>query len=172
MRSRPLPGAGTRLPQTTPAEALRRLVLLGGEALRAEWRRLHRAPPPACLSADLLRRGIAYRLQENTLGGLPAASRRQLTSLARGTGSARPQDPPPPPRLRPGTSLLREWHGRTHTVVVREDGFEHEGRRYTSLSHVARAITGAHWSGPRFFGLRRDTAAERRTPGEKAQPGA
>lgn len=61
----------------------------------------------------------------------------------------------PPVKLRPGTSLLRAWGGRTHTVLVRENGFEHEGRRYASLTEVARAITGAHWSGPRFFGLRK-----------------
>jgi hypothetical protein len=59
------------------------------------------------------------------------------------------------PRLRPGTTLVRRWHGRTHTVLVVEGGFEHQGRRYASLSPIARAITGAHWSGPRFFGLTR-----------------
>ncbi len=61
-------------------------------------------------------------------------------------------------RLKPGTTLVREWHGRTHTVLVLADGgFEHEGRRYASLTRLARAITGARWSGPRFFGLRRST---------------
>ena len=64
----------------------------------------------------------------------------------------------PAVRLKPGTTLVREWHGRTHTVLVLADGgFEHEGRRYPSLTRLARAITGAHWSGPRFFGLRRGT---------------
>ena len=49
---------------------------------------------------------------------------------------------------------MREWRGRTHTVVVTEDGFEHARKTYSSLSKIAQAITGAHWSGPRFFGLK------------------
>jgi len=59
------------------------------------------------------------------------------------------------PRLVPkiGTTLAREWRGRTHVVQVREDGFEYEGQPYRSLSVIAARITGAHWSGPRFFGL-------------------
>jgi hypothetical protein len=61
----------------------------------------------------------------------------------------------PARRLKPGTVLVREWNGRTFTVRVLADGFEHEGQRYTSLTQLARTITGAHWSGPRFFGLLR-----------------
>ena len=60
-------------------------------------------------------------------------------------------DPGVVPKI--GTSLAREWRGRTHLVLVREDGFEYEGRRYHSLTVIAEQITGAHWSGPRFFGL-------------------
>jgi len=52
-----------------------------------------------------------------------------------------------------GTMLVRQWRGHTHTVLVREDGFEYEGQRYRSLTVIAERITGAHWSGPRFFGL-------------------
>jgi hypothetical protein len=55
--------------------------------------------------------------------------------------------------LKIGTTLVRQWRGHTHTVLVREDGFEYEGQRYRSLSVIAERITGAHWSGPRFFGL-------------------
>lgn len=55
--------------------------------------------------------------------------------------------------FKPGMRLVREWHGVTHTVVILEDGVEWRGKRYRSLSVVAREITGAHWSGPRFFGL-------------------
>ncbi len=56
-------------------------------------------------------------------------------------------------RLKPGARLVREWHSRTHTVTVTEDGFEYAGATYPSLTKVAKKITGAHWSGPRFFGL-------------------
>ena len=137
------------------AEALTGLGSLDIEELRAEWRRLHRTPCPACLSPDLLRRGIAHRMQERALGGLSPAARRQITSLARSVDGPLPEAALPPVQLRPGTSLLRAWGGRTHTVLVGEGGFEHEGYRYASLTEVARAITGAHWSGPRFFGLRK-----------------
>src|SRR5205823_10437464 len=64
----------------------------------------------------------------------------------------------PAPLLKPGTRLLREWGGRTHTVIVLDDGFEFEGERHRSLTEIARRITGAHWSGPRFFGLRKAAA--------------
>ena len=147
------------------AEALAGLGSLGLEELRAEWRRLHRAPCPALLSPDFLRRGIAHRLQERALGGLSAAARRQIASLARSADGPFLEVPLPPVQLRPGTALLRAWGGRTHTVLVGESGFEHEGRRYASLSEVARAITGAHWSGPRFFGLRKPRPA----PGDRAR---
>ena len=140
-----------------------RLAALGGlglDQLRAEWRRLHRAAPPARLSRDLLLRSIAHRLQEDALGGLRPAAKRRLAGLARSRGRRRASRPRRrrAVRLKPGTTLVREWHGRTHTVLVLADGgFEHQGRRYSSLTGLARAITGARWSGPRFFGLRRGT---------------
>lgn len=67
--------------------------------------------------------------------------------------------------------LVREWHGHSHTVLVLEDGFEHAGQRYASLSHIARVITGAHWSGPRFFGLGRAPRPSRTRPGKAEQVG-
>jgi plastocyanin len=136
-----------------------RLAALGGlglDQLRAEWRRLHRAAPPVRLSRDLLLRSIAHRLQEDAFGGLGPAARRRLAGLARGVAKGEPAPAPAAVRLKPGTTLVREWHGRTHTVLVLADGgFECQGRRYSSLTELARAITGARWSGPRFFGLRR-----------------
>jgi hypothetical protein len=63
--------------------------------------------------------------------------------------------------LKPGTKLVREWHGRVHTVSVLDDGFEYQGERHRSLTHIAQRITGARWSGPRFFGIsKRRRAAE------------
>jgi hypothetical protein len=61
--------------------------------------------------------------------------------------------------LKTGTRLVRQWRGHSHTVLVREDGFEYEGQRYRSLSMIAERITGAHWSGPRFFGLTKRAGA-------------
>jgi hypothetical protein len=138
-------------------ERLAALAGLGLDGLRGEWRKLHRAVPPARLSRDLLLRSIAHRLQEDALGGLSPAAERRLASLARSLAAGGdPVAAPAAVRLKPGTALVREWHGRTHTVLVLADGgFEHEGARYASLTRLARAITGARWSGPRFFGLLR-----------------
>jgi hypothetical protein len=122
--------------------------------LRAEWRRVYRTPAPEDFTPDLLRRGIAWRLQERVHGGLAAAVVRDLTrvarQLAKGSEPAERE-----PILKPGTRLVREWHGRSYHVLVLDDGVMFEERRYSSLSHVARAITGTSWSGPRFFGLKR-----------------
>jgi hypothetical protein len=136
----------------------------GGDAaaLRQEWERLHRASAPSALSPDFLRRDIAYRHQVDRHGGLSSAVRRRLAALAVSDGSQAAQPRSPALRIKPGSTLLREWHGRTYTVLVLEDGFEMSGERFASLSEVARRITGAHWSGPRFFGLRRTGGASSR----------
>ena len=122
------------------------------QELRLVWRQLHRAGPPVGLSRDLLIRALAYDLQERTHGGASAALRRRLQSLAEASEKgALAVD-----RgivLKAGTTLVRQWRGHTHTVLVQKDGFEHKGQRYRSLTVIAERITGAHWSGPRFFGL-------------------
>jgi hypothetical protein len=107
------------------------------------------------LSRDLLTRGISYKLQERAYGGLSKAAARKLEQAAAGPASRGAAKPTPSVSLRPGTRLLREWHGVTHTALIHADGIEWRGQRYSSLSVVARKITGARWSGPRFFGLRR-----------------
>ncbi len=137
---------------TGVAESLARLNDLTLDELRAEWRRLYRNMPPR-LSQDLMRRAIAYRIQEKAFGGLSPASKRKLKDHATQieiTGRVRPDSRPV---VRSGARLVREWNGRTYTVTVAEDGFEYGGKTYRSLTKVARVITGAHWSGPRFFGL-------------------
>ena len=135
------------------AQALARLSELTIFELRGEWRRLHRMPPPMRLSRDLLTRGITYKLQERAYGGLSTATARKLeqagaVSLSRGSVT-----PAPPISLRPGTRLVREWRGVTLMVLIHADGIEWRGQRYRSSPGRAK-ITGARWSGPRFFGLR------------------
>ena len=124
--------------------------------LRSDWRRLYRLSPPKRLSRDLLIRGIAYRLQEQSSGGLSRNILNQLvTRDDESQTKAEPQSKKPVPiTLKPGTRLVREWRGQTLSVLVTEDGcFDWNGKRYASLSMIAREVTGAHWSGPRFFGL-------------------
>lgn len=120
------------------------------QALAAEWHRLYRRPPPPDITRDLLLRGVAHALQLAALGGLSPAAAWRLKSLANPSAT---ESRRAPNRLRPGTSLVREWHGETHTVLTREGGYEYQGRVYRSLSLIAREITRAHWSGPRFFRL-------------------
>jgi len=151
-------GGNTTTPQSELLRKIAALTALTAPQLRTEWRRLYRYQPPR-MSRDLLVRSIAYRMQALAYGGLSKATQRRLIALTkelRANGGISD----PGPRARPGSRLVREWRGRTHTVVVREDGFEYAGKPYSSLSKIAQAITGAHWSGPRFFGLNRSKAPE------------
>jgi len=119
--------------------------------LRLAWRQLHRTGPPVGLSRDLLIRALAYELQARAYGGASPALRRLWQSLAEASEKGAVDRGIV---LKAGTTLVRQWRGHTHTVLVHKDGlFEHEGQRYRSLTVIAERITGAHWSGPRFFGL-------------------
>ena len=124
---------------------------MSGRELKAEWERLLKSPAPPAFGRGLLARALSYHLQEKALGGLSGADRRRIRSVAAcpdgSTSSGGPH------QVRPGTWLSRTWQGEVHQVVVLDDAVEYRGLRYASLSAVARAITGAHWSGPRFFGL-------------------
>jgi Protein of unknown function (DUF2924) len=113
-------------------------------------------------------RGIAYKLQERPRGGLSESLLRKLEGLnhASETNSAHK---PVPISLRAGTRLIREWRSVTHTVLVHAVGFEWNGRHYRSLTIIAHEITGAHWSGPRFFGLRKGSRSVEATEDEDAQ---
>jgi hypothetical protein len=138
--------------------------------LRTHWQKLIGSPPPGGLSRDLLMRVIADQLQEAALGGFPPAAKRRLAALAR--NAANGTESPAGismVRLKPGSKLVRAWRGKTHTVLVLADGFEHEGQRYASLTQIASAVTGTHWSGPRFFGL---ATSQRPTSGRKARDGS
>jgi hypothetical protein len=130
------------------AAELMRLEALTNFELRREWRRRHGMQPPKSLSRDLLLRGITYKIQERAFGGLSKSVLRKLSEAPSNVVR-----PPTPVRVKVGTRLVREWNGQTHTVLVHADGVEWRGKLYRSLSVVARKITGAHWSGPRFFGL-------------------
>ena len=133
-----------------------RIIALGALTtadLRIEWRRLYRAAPPTRVSRDLLIRGVAYKVQEQAHGGLSLSIRRRLRSLSEGSDQRDRSAAAPAITMKPGTKLVREWHGHAHTVNVLDDGFEYEGERYPSLTRIARRITGVHWSGPLFFGI-------------------
>jgi len=133
-------------------DQLEELRSCSSSSLREQWRTVFRTVAPD-MAPDLMRRAIAWRLQERVHGGLAPSVMKAIAalqvSLARDGGAGVPA-----PSLKPGTRLVREWHGRTYHVLVCDEGYEYDGRRYRSLSQIARAITGAAWSGPRFFGLK------------------
>lgn len=134
------------------AEVLARLGTLSPTDLRAEWRRDFGEDAPD-LSPSLLRRALAYHAQEQVGGGLSAVTLRML-----GVAGARGGQHEAEIRLKPGTRLLREWNGKVHSVLITDEGLLMGDRHFASLSQVAKEITGAHWSGPRFFGLKRRAA--------------
>ena len=124
------------------------------------WESLFKRNPPKGLSTQLLIRTIAYEMQARAYGRLKATIRKRLEKFAGigpddRVGSITPRSPSPDP----GARLVREWNGVTHTVDVTDDGFQWQDQRYGSLSEIAREITGARWSGPRFFGLNGSTAS-------------
>ena len=139
---------------TALAETLAEIETLSKEQLRDRWTELYRGQPPKRISQDLLRRCIAYRIQEKALGGLRATTRKRLLKLAGQLDAGTVAPLPTVRRISTGTKLIREWRGEMHRVTVLEVGFEYRDRRYPSLSVIAREITGTRWSGPRFFGLR------------------
>jgi Protein of unknown function (DUF2924) len=127
--------------------------------LKRLWRDLYDREPPPYNKPFLVKR-LAYRVQELAYGGLSARAEAKLDRLI-AEEEARLNGKLPKNRGdRPiaGTRLIREWQGVEHTVTVLADGFEYQGRRYKSLSAIARAITGTRWNGPAFFGLRNHSA--------------
>lgn len=128
--------------------------------LRKRWLDLFGTDSGRLGRAYLIRR-LAYRIQELVYGGLSQEARRRLKELAENPGKKKPTKSELT-NLQVGTRLLREWHGEQYEAIVKADGFLYEGKVYRSLSAVARAITGRHCGGRRFFGLQ---------PGEKRKGG-
>lgn len=153
---------------TTADKMLQEIAVLGDlprRILSDRWSAIYGTPPPPGARRVLLERAIAWHLQAGIEGSLPKDVLRRLERMeprasmsssnraknGRGgasSSSSRQREP-----LRPGTRLVREWHGQTHIVEVIAAGFVWNSETYRSLSEIARLITGARWSGPRFFGL-------------------
>jgi hypothetical protein len=149
-----------KAPENSSIEGeIARLRSLGVHGLRARWRTGFGDDAPPHLARHLLFAMLAYRLQAETMGDLDAATVRFLkhVDLAPSKQAAVPLTQAFERRRRglsPGTMLTREWSGQHHRVTVLDQGFVWEGRTYSSLSEIAKAITGTKWNGPRFFGLR------------------
>lgn len=109
------------------------------------WREVFGRPPPKYLSLQFMKRVLIWETQTRALGGVSVKTTRRLKRIA--SGKARPTT------AKPGSHLIREWNGRTYQVEVVNGGYVMDGKTWRSLSAIARHITGAHWSGPRFFGV-------------------
>jgi hypothetical protein len=118
------------------------------QELLDRWQQLHDTPAPEGLSTSLLRRGVIYDVQAQHYGGLSPAHRKTLLQVAAKKSAA------PPANMKNGARLVREWNGIAHIVDIADGGFRYKNKIYASLTAIAKEITGAHWSGPRFFGIK------------------
>ena len=125
------------------------------EDLVDNWIKAYGGPPPKGLSTRLLLYACHYNRQAKDFGGLKKSTLRQLGRYVPASPGTTTIDTRAPVALKPGTGsrLVREWRGKTHMVDIEENGFVYQGKPYRSLSAIARTITGARWSGPRFFGV-------------------
>ena len=120
---------------------------LNRTVLIEQWRRFYGCAPPKYLSLQLIQSALAWEEQTRVMGGIPAKTLRAMRN------AGEPQTAKRITTVSAGAVLVREWNGRTYQVRVLEHGFCMDGRNYTSLTAIAKKITGAKWSGPRFFGL-------------------
>lgn len=131
---------------------IERIQSLDVPALRERWKALFGSAPSPLLSPVFMSRAIEYRMQERVLGGLKPSTQRILDRLD-GDGGTDPKKCVARRRAGAGTVFIREWRGVKHRVTMLDNDVLYRNRRYKSLSEVAQAITGTHWSGPLFFGL-------------------
>ncbi|GHB04970.1 hypothetical protein GCM10009069_29390 [Algimonas arctica] len=146
-------------------EGLAELEALNRAELGDRWTAVVNRPPPKSASRVFLLRALSYELQSKHAPGLSKVDLKVLQEALcdQGAGSAatkcsaeaapKPSRSKPRIALVPGSRLVREWNGRSYTVSVIEEGFVYKDKVWSSLSAIAKDITGAHWSGPRFFGL-------------------
>jgi hypothetical protein len=135
-------------------ELLEQLPSLDRTGLLQLWQKSFGRPASPGLRRELMPPILAFRIQELAHGGLKPETKAKLQEITsslnpKGRNDARQ-------RFRAGTRLVREWKGKVHEVVITADGFEYQGRTYKSLSPIACHITGTHWSGPAFFGTRKE----------------
>lgn len=143
----------------TLADEIAALPRLNRAQLRTKWRDVLKKEPPAHLRKQLLVPLLAYKMQEQAYGGLRPELKRRLRELADSFGSEPNRASAKlaaSRRIKPGTRLIRQWKGETHHVTVCDQGFEYNEQKYSSLSEIARLITGTRWSGPLFFGIKRN----------------
>ena len=144
-----------RRPSEALAEAVAEVETMSKDELQERWKASFKAAPPPRASRAFLERSLAYRVQEQALGGLSPRVQKQVDRLTREFERDPGFAPVSTQTFKPGTRLVREWKGAVHEVEILEMGYLWRGAHYASLSRVAREITGTRWSGPAFFGLKK-----------------
>ncbi len=139
--------------QADIAQVIADLETAPREDLALQWQSLYRSAPPKGVGRRFLIGAVAHAVQMNQAGHSRSRRHRRLDRIANARTPAKNGAGLASQQLGPGARLVREWNGSTHTVDVVEDGYRWNGASYRSLSAIARAITGARWSGPRFFGI-------------------
>lgn len=136
---------------------------LGSAALRVRWEQIYGRPPSSRISKDFMILALGWVVQSKIQGGLSRQSREHLAKLTSDFKAGRDLALGSGARgcLAPGVTLVREWYGATHQVLVLDKGFSWQGKTWRSLSQIAREVTGARWNGPAFFGLRTKTSGVR-----------
>ena len=136
-------------------DQIAQLGSLSRQELLDLWQKLYRRAAPQGIRRELMVPFLAYRIQENAYGVLKPATRFKLRRIARELEkSAASPELRIQRKIKPGTCLLRHWRGEGHEVLVTDSGYDYRGASFSSLSQIARQITGTRWSGPAFFGLR------------------
>jgi hypothetical protein len=148
---------GSLMPEPVQ-ERVAALPTLSKAALCDLWKQYFHSSPPSKLRRDLMIPILAYRIQMRAFGSLSARAQERLRQLSRGFEKGSDLIPERSPRIRPGTRLVRQWGDCVYLVNVQTNGYEYQGTRYRSLSEIARLITGTRWSGPLFFGIKRESA--------------
>jgi hypothetical protein len=138
------------------ANRIAALPALNKAQLLVIWRENFTKSPPPKLRKELMVPILAYRMQEKEYGGLSHSARKRLRDIARSIASEKRPREEAQPSSEKGTRLLRSWHGEVHEVFVTDSGYKYRGNMFSSLSKIAREITGTQWSGPLFFGMKKE----------------
>jgi hypothetical protein len=149
------------------AEQLSALQAMKAPELRSLWRATFGRAHPGWVQREFLLCALAYHFQAKAYGGLNPAVKRRLRVYADDLQAGTQKRTPATARIKPGTRLVREWGAETHVVTTLEADYEYRGKRYKSLSEIARLITRSRWSGPAFFGLKEKPAGNARSANVK-----
>ena len=162
--------SGWEVPMPDPVEErLAALPTLTKAALYGLWKQFFHYAPSSQLRRDLMVPILSYRIQAEAFGSLSARAQERLRQLSRAFEKGCDPTAARAPRIRPGTRLVRQWGDQVYLVKVETNGYEYQGTRYQSLSAIARLITGTRWSGPLFFGIKRQSANSKSANGKSEE---